>query len=88
MRILTRLTILAFCIMFCGSAKESIYLEYSIENLTTEKLLDRQIQKSETGFPLDIHLNSTHSKTEIKSLSNNQLYTKGQKSYSQKNTLY
>lgn len=88
MRIFTRLSLLAICLVFCGASKESIYLEYSIERLNPQEILDRQMQKSDQGYPLGINVRSIHPEEIIKSTEDNHPYTKGQRAYSQKNTLY
>lgn len=90
MILIKHFTLLAICVIVFGSATESQYLEYSIENLDDQELLDRHIERLDAGFQI---------KTEIESLkpssinrnnsdAQNILYQKGQISYSRKSAYY
>lgn len=92
MRFLTRLTILAICITIFVSATPSIYLEYSIDKPSPEVQLERQSEKEDHGFTLEIETTPFHSHTTERIsgdvIQTKDLYTKGQRSYGNKSAYY
>ena len=84
------LLLLAICVVTLGSASESQFLDYSLESLDAQEILDRQSDRNDKGFQLETEINSFHSNTdEIKELKEAaDFYRKGRRSYSRKSAYY
>ena len=84
------LLLLAICVVTLGSASESQFLDYSLESLDAQEILDRQSDRNDKGFQLETEINSFHSNTdEIKELKEAADFNrKGHRSYSRKSAYY
>jgi len=85
-----RLLLLTICIITFGSATESVYLDYSLESITPQEILERQVDKNDNGFGLDTSVESYQPIIKTNKVKTNSgiLEVKGYRSYSSKSAYY
>lgn len=90
MKLIKHLTLLAICIIIFGSATESQYLDYSVEELNDLELYDRHIERLDSGFQIKTEIESLNPSFINRSHNDAQdvLYQKGQRSYARKSAYY
>lgn len=84
------LSLLVTCIIVFGSATESQYLDYSIEQLDDQELIDRHIERLDSGFQINTEIESINLSSIYRNSNDapSELYQKGQLSYSRKSAYY
>lgn len=90
MKLIKHLSLLAICVILFGSATESQYLAYSIENLNSQELLERNLERVDTGFKVNTEIESINPSSINRTNNDAQdvFYHKGQRSYSNKSAYY
>lgn len=83
-----RLLLLAICVISFGSASDSQYLAYSIDNPSTEEFFDRHIQKEDQGFNIESEISPSHPKPLEQLIEVNDMSIKSYRSYTAKSAYY